>query len=180
MTCGYCETDITPHEVNQCEEEIASGISALGFIFCPVITDRSDTTQWESAIAAGDAMIMKEIRATYPAASPIEGKNRVFCGPDTVVKGWNHTVSVEDFNVSGNNDTSWGTLNGRKFELVLFYCNDQTIRYTDSDDVRIAGTNPISGESTNDSQFYQGTASWTARASSIGTTLANAPVGIFE
>lgn len=180
MTCGYCETDITPHEVNQCEEEIASGISALGFIFCPVISTYSNPEEWDAAILAGDAMIMKEIRATYPAASPVEGKNRVFCGPDTVVKGWNHTVNIEDFNVSANNDSTLGSLNGRKFQLVLFYCNDQTIRITDSDDVRFAGTNPISGESTNDSQFYQGTASWTARASSIGTTLDTAPVGIFE
>jgi hypothetical protein len=179
-SCGYCETDITPHEVNQCGEEIPSGISALGYIFCDTFTDYSDPSEWDTAIAAGDAVIVKEIVGQYPAASPFSGKNRIGCGPATVNKGADHTVTYEDYNVNSTNDIFYGQVNSRKFKLAVFYCEDQTIRVTDSDDARAFSANPVAAEDNKESQFYPVSVNWSVRANSIGSTLYTAPAGIFE
>ena len=113
---------VFPPEYNElvgCEVEVGS-IVAVAFIEdSMVFTDYSDPAQWLNTIYDSDVLVHKEVRGSYPKASPTEiaGKGK----QDVRVVGRKHEVT---FRVSAikNNDNYWNTLNratNYRFAMVI-------------------------------------------------------------
>jgi hypothetical protein len=171
--------DLDEHEAQSCGY-LKGGILAIGVLKSGHnITDFEDETQWQDAITAGTARIIKGIKGTFPAASPVEGENPIACGSETVTDGFDYIVTWKDFNVSSNNDLFYGQLNRSAFSgLAIYYCQDEKIRVVEKS-VNFLALNPESPESNKEKQMYNITAKWSAAVEDEFPTLYDAPTGIF-
>ena len=189
--CTYEE--LGTHEANGCVYP-KGGISAYAVLKADAlttITDFTDETMWVTAILAGDAVVVTDIKAELPAASPAEGENPVACGSETILDGLEWTFSVKDFNVStidkslvppapnNTNDEFYNILNRSQFSaLVLYYCEQDEIRVI-IDRVSFAAF-LISPLSNKEKQYYQVTAKWYQSVNASMPVLYDAPLGIFS
>lgn len=177
---SVCEFEnLSDHEKLGCGYR-KGGISAVGVLKEDHgITDFSDATEVQDAITAGDLKVVKGIKALYPAAAPIEGENPEACGSETILDGFDNTVTWNDFNVSATNDTFYEFLNQSNFSgLILFYCQEDEIRVITK---KVSFTAlPAQSTTNREKQFYAVTAKWTSSVEDTFPELYDAPAGIFE
>jgi hypothetical protein len=178
MSLLPCSTDIPPYDQNVCEIEKLAAISQLAFLKPgqTTITDYTNATQWQSAIANGDAVITGKLMADLPDGAPIQIDNKRACGPAQKQVGVDYTLTVIDPNVSAENDAFWTGINGKTYTVVPFYCEENEIRVLET--VQVSARIPQAVGNGSDTQHYNVTLSWRYGNDNFGELL-NAPAGIF-
>jgi len=134
---SVCDIDeLDPHEQNDCES-VLGGIPAYAVLkngFEEHLTDFSNATQWEAAITAGKAVIVKGIKGELPEPSEVTDESTTGCGvSENKTIGHDYTFTVQDFNVDTpqrkNNDNFINQLNkGRFAGIALFLCDSNAVR----------------------------------------------------
>jgi hypothetical protein len=172
--------DLDDHELLSCGYR-KGGILAIGVLKADHgITDFEDAVETQAAITAGTLKIIKGIKGIYPAPSPIEGENPRACGSETILDGFDNTVTWKDFNVSALNDVFYAQLNRSAFTgLIIYYCQEQEIRVIEKEVTFVALT-PESPESNKEKQMYNVTAKWSTSVNDEFPVLYDAPAGIYE
>jgi hypothetical protein len=176
----YCAfEDLSDHEKVSCGYRFG-GISAVGVLKTGHnIVDFSSPIEALAAINAGKLKIIKSIKALYPAASPVEGENPSACGPETILDGFDNTVTWNDFNVTALNDIFYVELNKSEFDgLILYYCQEDEIRVIDRRVSFVAL--PAQSNSNKEKQFYSVTAKWTSSVNNAFPELNAAPGTLFQ
>lgn len=170
--------ELPDHVQQTCNQYRKGGMSAIAVLNeDAAIADYTSATDWQDAIDAGDVKIIKKIKATWPAASPVEGENPVPCGADTILDGMDESLTWKDFNVNGANDIFYAELNLKQnARIAIFFCQENEIRVVESA-VTFAAlfTAP---ETSREKQMYSATAKWFNTAGEYNSLFA-APAGIF-
>lgn len=179
MSNLVCDENLPEYGENACEINKDAAISAIGFVKKgqTTITDYSDPVQWDAAILAGEAQIAKRLSADIPDGSPITQDNKRACGAATVQVGVDYTMTIIDPNVSAENDLFWGGINGKSYDIVVYYCREDEVRLITNGSV--SARLPQSVGNQNETQHYNVTINWRKSNSDFGA-LETAPAGIFE
>ncbi len=174
-----CEV-LPAHVVQLCNDYRKGGISALALISPnAAIYDFTSPNDWNTAITAGDVVIIKNIKASFPKAKALEGENVVSCGSEKMLDGFDGTVSWKDFNVNVDNDSFYGVLGQKQnWHLALYNCTSNEIRVIDQPCTFIPLW-AIVPEGQKDKQVYDVSAHWFA-PNGWWPGLYAAPVGIFN
>lgn len=179
--CTYNCTDLPNHEQIQCGLYRKGGFSAVGILECDhAITDFTNQQQYLDAIASDQLHILKGIKAQIPAATPVEGDNPIGCGSDTILDGFDRTVTWNDSNVSQDNNDFYDKLKVRTTFLILFNCNDDP---NDTGEISVVEVPTsyvafrVGPESSRERQFYDSTAKFSQLDE---PTIFTAPADIFE
>lgn len=174
----YCFTDLGTHEQAQCNAFPQGQIDAFAFITGDAnISDYTSASDWNTAIAAGDATVFKRIRGEVTEGSEITQDNPVGNGDPTFINGYGQTFEWTDANVSADNDTLYGTLNGREGYLAVRMPNETKIQVYE--EAIIFSASPRVIPSTKEVQYYKGIARWEFDRESTGTEYTE-PTGIFD
>jgi hypothetical protein len=175
--CEYEELD--PHEQNDCYYP-KGGISAVGVLKSGHgITDFANAAQCQTAIDAGNLIILKKIKAEYPEPSAIEGENPLACGNETITDGYDNVLEIIDFNVNATNDARIPQYNSSQFSGLIFYmCEEEQIRVVESG-IDFTARGPIIPLTNKEKQKYLISAKWYNDVSEQSTVLHEAPEGIF-
>ncbi len=171
--------DLDPFEKNDCYYP-KGGIGAVGILKANHgITNFANGTQLQTAIDAGNLVIIKALKADLPEPSPVEGENPLACGSETIVDGFDYTVEWTDFNVNVINDESYRKLNLSQFTgLILWLCQEDQLRVAErgvSFNSRL-----VIPRSNKEKQSYLVTAKWSQSVADEFPVLHEAPAGIFE
>jgi len=183
--------DLSDHEALGCGFP-KGGISAIGILKVGHgITDFADEVEWQAAITANTAKIIKGIKCERPEPSPVEGENTTACGSETILDGFDNTVEWKDFNYdtidkslpvpapATANNTFYKELNSSSFAgIVLYYCEQDEIEVILERSTFVA--RPVAPMSNKEKKYYAVTGKWSTLVSDDFHLLYNAPVGIFS
>lgn len=177
---SYNCTSIGNHTPNDCGAEILAGFSEVILLECGHnITNWESAAQYTSALNAGTAIMVQEVRAGIDAPSPIEIEPTVSGAPPTVVN-YDRTATLKDGNVSGANDDWYTSANvGRSFAGAVFYSNsdsDNPIINVITGRVKLVGGKVVA-DNDNDTQRYEHILKWRSKT---GPRQYAAPTGIFD
>lgn len=144
------------------------------------ITDFSNAVQVQAAITAGTAVLVMGIKATVPDATAVEGENPVGCGSETVLDGFDRTITWKDAKITNNNNEFYRQLNsqGGFAGIVLYYCQDGSVEVIESR-INFAALPANSPESQKEKRLYNVTAKWYQDADDSFGEFFDAPEGIF-
>lgn len=176
--CDYNCATLPEHEQISCGQFRKGGLSAAAFVDCDAnITDWSDETEWNAAIAAGKVRIIAPIRGSIPEPTPVEGENPNGCGSATILDTFDRTVEIKDYNVNANNIDFYNQLNRTKKQVVLFAgCDGQDeITVIDSSVTFVA--REVLPENNREKRMFMITGKWTEYDMPMIYT---APAGIFN
>lgn len=178
MSTICTDEELDDHEANECYYP-KGGISAAAILKTGHgITNFANATQTQDAITAGKYKIITPIKAELPASSPVEGENPTACGADTIVDGFDYTVTFKDFNVNATNDEMYRQANLSQFPgIVLYLCAEDQIRVLERG-INIVATLVIP-PSNKEKQYYQVTVKWSQSVQESFPVLHEAPAGIF-
>lgn len=177
---SLCNLDNIPGYVeNPCGEYLLTGIVDLAIIAkSHQFTDFEDETQWATEIAAGRVVIMKNVKADYPAPAAIEADVPSNRSKTQKVTGYNHVINIQDGNVSASNDLFSAAMNGVETFVVTY--NEET------DEILVNDVNTVtwligqaSDDTANSWQMYTGTAKWFSKPNWAWKRFP-APVGVFD
>jgi hypothetical protein len=177
---SYCIEDLPEHQYNACLYR-KGGITGFAPLFPNHgITDFSDKTQWEAAIANAKTRIVKKIKAEMPEPAAVEGENVVACGSDTIVDGYDYIIEIQDYNVNDSNDAFYAKLNTivRTGGLAVYFCEEDEIRVTERNvtfNARLVV--PMNNK---EKQHYLITAKWSQSVQEAFPALYDAPEEIFD
>lgn len=173
-----CDEDLPDYGSNACQEDKSAAINAFAVLKRgqTTITDFSNPTQWETALANGDAKIAKDLTIDVPDGSPINVESKRGCGPTEKQNGVNYTASIIDPNVSAENDLFYTGINGKTYDIVLYYCEEEEIRVMRNGTV--SARLPQSVGNGTDTQHYNVTLAWRYKNDDFGEYVP-APAGIF-
>ncbi|HWB62798.1 MAG TPA: hypothetical protein VG603_04745 [Chitinophagales bacterium] len=172
-------TNLPDHVIQACNNYRKGGVSAIAIIDAGTsIPDPTSDTDWTTAITAGHVKVIKNIKATFPKASVVEGENVVACGAEKMLDGFNGSITWKDFNVNATNDDFYAQLNLKTAYIAIFYCNENEIRIFDQL-CNFAVPWATAPEGTKDKQVYDATAMWFAPVGWF-PSLYTAPAGIFS
>jgi hypothetical protein len=179
MSYTICQEDLPLYDSNLCEVDKSAAISKVAYIKRgqTTITDFEDPTQWTAAIAAGDVRISGDLSADLPDGSPVTIDNKRACGSATVQVAVDYTVTIIDPNVSEENDTFYSGINGKSYDIVIFYCAENQVRLLPNGNV--SARIPQSVGNQTETQHYNITVNFRYKNTQFGT-LYDAPAGIFE
>lgn len=142
------------------------------------ITDFSNATQVNAAIAAGDMVLMTKVKGSLPEPAAVEGENPVACGSETIVDGYDYTYEIINMNVNGTNDLFMADLNKSQFSGLGWYLCDQlavrVVQQTVSFNARL-----VQDVSNKIKDRYLITAKWYQAVNAPLPVLYDAPVGVF-
>lgn len=141
------------------------------------IIDFTNTAQWQSAINAGLVKIINQIKAEMPEPSEVTQDNPVGCGPESILDGFNNTITWLDANVNQGNNGFYNTLNISKGQLVMFSCTEGEITVIEQTAYFIAKL--IQPAARTAYQNYMVTASWTTTPETGIPSIYTAPANIF-
>lgn len=178
VVCSF--EQLTAHEKYECGAK-KGGISAVAILKADHgITDFSNATQINAAIADGTFVIIDAIKATVPDASPIEGENPVACGAETILDGLDLTVTWKDARITNGNNEFYRLLNSSAFTgIVLYYCQNDEVEVIEKK-VTFVALPANSPESNKEKRFYNVTVKWSQSVSDSFATIYDAPEGIFD
>lgn len=176
VTCN----DLPIYVVNDCPEYKLTGLSHIGLLkFDHAIIDFDNATQWNTAITAGNAIILggsTTFKGVY-TPSEVNVASAGACGPENVMRNIQHELAITDSEISDINDTFYEALNGFSGYVALRYCNEAEIRVFDSSPSLFAMLPPANPDS-KEIQRYSGMARWESDKADFGT-LWTEPTGIF-
>jgi hypothetical protein len=176
---SYCFVDLPDFVQVQCNDYKVGGGSAVAFLETDQtsITDYTSASEWNTAIAAGDATVIKDVKVDFPAGTAATQENPVGCGPENIITGFDFTMTFTDPNVSADNDASYAALNGRTLHMVWYECEGEEIRVVERDCIvtAIPATLPASNKAF---QVYTITVEWSSPNDWYPVRY-TAPTGIF-
>ena len=179
----YCCPSIGTHDTICGSEKRKGGISAVFIIKIDQvsITDWENATQWATAIANGDVILIQEVRGAYPQPSPIESDRLIGCGAETELDGWDHTMTWKDRAVNEANNQFYGDLNGCTYHFGFFDCQPNgtdIIHVVELNEVSFVCPPATIEEGTSTVQMYNCTAKWTSNFDEFPVQY-SAPAGVF-
>lgn len=178
MGCAsYCDSGLQTHDLVNCGDYKLGGVSAIIIGSCAsVLGDPTSGAEIQSALDAGTAVMVEDIRFALPAGSPIQVDSPVGCGTQIRINE-DRTATLYDANVTDQNNTFYNALNQQKVGWIMAYlCDSGKVIYIDPPVGITTSANFIIPEQNNELQRYEVTFSW--RQKSIPTQFA-APAGIF-
>jgi hypothetical protein len=178
MALEYCEAELTDHTLVQCGNYAKGGVSAYAVLTEDHgIEDFTSQAEWEAAIAAGEAKVVKQVKMNYPDASAITGTNPVGGETADVTDGYTHTFTGNDYNALAANDEFYEQLNPRKTYLAWYMPKSNTIQVNVVDAVSWNCT-PFIPEGESERQGYTVNATWESDVDVLPMRV-TAPAGIF-
>jgi len=173
-------TALPDHLVLACNTYKKGGISAVAIIDPTAsIPDFTSTTDWNAAIALGTVKVIKNVKGIIAPGAPVEGENALACGSQTMLDGFDNTITWKDFNVTYENDLFYATLNISRAYIAVYYCQEQEIRvFTPTQLIQFSTPPATSPESNREKQMYETTAKWFDDAGAFNPVY-NAPPNIF-
>lgn len=179
MAFDYCNEAFGEHELIACGNWKKSGFDAIAFLEQDnSITDYTSPTEWNAAIAAGEAVIVKQIKGELPAAAKLEGENPIGGGVESIADGIDWTFNATDSNTTDNNDGFWETMNKRQVYVVLHNPRENEI-YVAEQNATIFAVQNIPGGSGREYQNYTIEVKWESDVDQLLQRY-DAPAGIFE
>ena len=175
---SYCFTTLPDFVQVNCNQYKSGGGSAIAFLETDhSITDFTSASEWNTAIAADEATVIKGVKIDFPAASPATQESPVGCGPENVLTGFDFTLTYIDANVSADNDAAYASLNGRSLNVVWYECEEGEIRVVERE-CRVTAVPATLPSSNKAFQVYNVTVEWSAPYDSYPVRY-TAPTGIF-
>lgn len=180
VTCvDYLCNDLETHLLNDCSEELLGGQDQAVIYKCAAnITDPSDGAQILAAIAAGDAVLVKNIKVGIDAPSPIEIDSNIALRTAKVAN-YDRTATWMDGNINNQNVNtfypSWW--NGTPIGGAIIYENGNStkaVTWINSPIQGIGGR--ILPPDNNEFQRFEGTLKW---KNLTDPTRHAAPAGVF-
>jgi len=178
-----CEDSLGEHTLSTCSEELLGGVPSALLLSCDSqLTDASDASQINVEIAAGRAILVRNVKIALPEPSPITVDSNVACGTPVLVN-YDRSMTIIDGNVNPANVTFYNTLfAGKKLGgAVLFLCgttdsvDGEKVLWISSELKATGGL--VIPDNNNAFMSFSGTFAW--RKKTIGS-LVDAPAGIFN
>jgi hypothetical protein len=178
IICSF--EDLGAHEKFVCGPKFGGIPGALVLKTGHNITDFSNAAQVQAAITAGTAVLVMGIKAAIPDATAVEGEAPTSCGTETVLDGFDRTITWKDAKISNSNNEFYRQLNsqGGFSGIVLYYCSDNSVEVIEKR-VNFAALPASSPESQKEKRFYNVTAKWYQDADDSFGEFFDAPEGIF-
>lgn len=176
----YNCSDLEEHLKNDCAEELVGGQDQAVIYKCGAgITDPSNGTQINAAIAAGDAVLVQNVKIGIDLPSPIEVDSNIALRSSKVTN-YDRTASWMDGNVNAQNVNvfypSW--LNGTPVGGCIIYENgnaDKAVTWIDAP-IQATGGRVLPPDN-NEFQRFEVTMKW---KSLTDPTRHSAPAGVFD
>lgn len=173
-----CLGDLGTYVSDLCGNDLIPGISAFALIDQDhTFTDFTSVSEWNSNIAAGTAIIIRDGKGTYADASPNLVENSRANGPEQVLRGLNHTFTFLDPNVSGTNDTFWSTATGRNMYFCWYNFEEEQILVISDYTCHVVAL-PANDDAGTSNQRYMITVTWKTKPDGFPVRY-TAPAGIF-
>ena len=149
------------HTINAlCGEPILGGAKNLVFLDCDhLLTDPSSGTQINAEVAAGRAVLVKNVSLDIPRASATKIESPVACSPDVVVT-YERSFNLVDGNVNDDNIDFYNTLFGGRSigGLIIQECGANQVTWIDSE-VVLEGDRVLP-KSNKEFQRFEATGTW--------------------
>ena len=180
---GVCITDLGTWTSLNCANDLLKGSSnAIAFLAQDHgITDYSNETQWDTAIAETDISKKAWVIKKWLKVSVEPGSHEETDSPDRVVGGTLpgtivQPITWEDYNISSTNDGFYEKSNGRIFTMAIAEPKNSQVRVYKNVTVKILPPN-LSVEN-NEKLFYSGTGTWESEPGTFPVR-ADMPANIF-
>lgn len=173
-----CPVVLGSHRPENCSVKNGGNDAVAVILDDTAITDFTNTTQWNDAIADGTVVLIEKIRGEFPEPSEVKGENIRGCGPSESLDGFDFTFTFQDANVNGDNDDFYGNLNLLTFCFVWWNCQEDEIRIVEQD-VRSVAKPANSPASNKEKQMYTVVFEWSGDPDDF-PELSDAPAGIFS
>jgi len=178
MGCESCYTceDLVEQQVNLDCDPLTGVVPEVLFFRCGSLpTDPSDNVEIANLIAAGDAVLYKQLKVLVNAPSEITTASLV-AGQTDGVSNYDRTASYIDGNVNSTNVDAYNEMNssnGKRFGgALLYYCESEMVKFISTTTQLVGGGNDVENEQSK----FEGELRWRSKAD---PTLWDAPAGIF-
>lgn len=152
--------DLQEHERVNCEAYLQGGNDAMVILACGHgISDPSNATQINNAIAAGTAVVLNGLTVSIPAASPVKVPNPI-AGLSDIVVTYNRTITIKDFNMTDGNIDMWNGLLSKRSIAGAIVRNNQTSKVSWINSSITFEGSPINPESVAEFQRFEITGNW--------------------
>jgi hypothetical protein len=174
---SYNCDELEEHLLNDCEEEIQGGFPSLVILDCGhEVTDPSNGDQIEAAIAAGKAVVVKNVKFGLDARSPIQIDSNIACRPQKLVN-YDNTASLIDGNVNNQNMAFYESLFGGRAIAGIIALNCATGKVWWYNNSMYATGSLIQPNTDDEFMRYEGSFAWKGKSLPLQYT---APAGIFD
>lgn len=175
-----CADEFGPHELTTCDEYPMGGVSGAVLFTCDsTLVDPTDGVEIQAEIDAGTAILINNIKANLPDASPVTVPSPVACQSD-ITSNYDRTFIIIDGHVNNTNiDNIYNPLtSGNNIGAILFYeCDaDRTTYINPTKGLTQTATRVVPDENT-DNQKITATFNW--RSKELSNIFAK-PAGIFD
>lgn len=177
--CNYnCPEDELTHQQAECGDFALGGISSIGLLKCgqTSITDFTNASQYATAIANGDLILIEPVLGQEPRATAVEAATSQSCGPETEVVNYDRELTFMDYNFSNTNQEFYDQKNFRKYHVLWYNCGDDKVHVVDNVPVRF-DVAPVIPDRDNDKAHFDGRLYW---RSTVGAEIYEAPDGVFD
>lgn len=172
-----CDETLGQHLLNECGEEIQGGVKDCVILECNhTVTDPSNATEIQSNIDAGTATLIKNVKISLPAPSPVMVASNVACSTDKLVT-YDRTLSLMDGNVNDSNVDFYNRLlaGQSKGGIIIHECAANKVTWID-DEIKFVGGRVIP-ENDNEFQRFEITGNWRSKYEG---NIFDVPPGIFD
>ncbi len=175
-----CEDQLGDHLLNDCGEELQGGIESVIFLECDnQLTDPSDAVEVQAELDAGRATLVKNVKLSLDAPTPVKIASNVACAPDKIVR-YDRTGSYVDGNVNDNNVDFYNEVfSGRSFGgLILHECETDKVTWIDEEIIVEGGR--IIPDNNGEFQTFTGVFNFQTKPDQVDGNIFNEPAGIFD
>lgn len=136
---AYIEYGCPPlpdHELVPCGNYPMGSISSIGILLdssdFATPADYSNSTAYTNAYNSGRMVVINNIRGTIPDASPTDIDNPVGCFSNSIVGGFDWTMTWIDANTVDNNVDFYRALNKRVSKLIIYLSRSNEVMVVES------------------------------------------------
>lgn len=175
-----CDDALGSHVLNDCGVGTMGGYKNCILLECVnEITDPSDATEVQDAIDAGEAHLIKDVKLSIPAASPVKVDSQVANAPQIVTK-YEFAGTMVDGNVNTSNRTFYNNLlDGRSFGGIILHNADEGKVYWFDAEVRFEGS-LIMPDNDGESERFETTFNYKTSPQNVVPGIYTEPAGIFD
>lgn len=176
---SYCIEEIPNHEENECQQYLNGGIGAYALINPDVDPfDYEDAAAWTALINAGRIKIVNNVALEFPQPTIFKVDNPSACGSTQIPSGIDFTLTGTDAHSNATNDLFYGSVNGKKFKMAFWECQNDTIKVI-TENVTANTTPARVPRSNKEFQMHDLLFEWSGGKNSYPVRY-DAPVGIFH
>lgn len=173
-----CLGDLPTYISDLCGNDLIPGISAFALIDQDhTFTDFTSVSEWNTNIASGAAIIIRDGKGTYADPSPNMVDNSRANGPDQVLRTLGQTFTFMDPNVSSNNDSFYASASGRVMYFAWYNFEEDQLMVVSDYKCYIVAL-PANDDAGTSNQRYNVTVTWKTKPSGFPSRV-TAPAGIF-